>query len=356
MKSKLPQRPNLDHLRRQAKAVLVALRAGDKDAVATFREHLPAAAKMTSGKILKAGFRLADAQSAVARHTGFANWPQLARHVGQLRALEGAWEFNSLEVDGRPMPAAALKSSRILIDGDCFRSEMGGTNYEGIFNIDVDKQPHGIDIEFVSGPEAGNWNYGIFELDGDRLTICLAIGGQKRPPAFRTSPGSHCALETLHRVSSSRPLAVDGGIAQPRPERLTPEAMAEQFAYVESLTLNRLQGVWNSVRLVQDGSEIPANMLGAGRRTAVKNEIKVTFSGQMMLHALVRIHENTNPIQVDYCLLAGPVKGILQYGIMKWVGDVICVCMSMPGAQRPTDFTCPAGSGQSLSQWRSSET
>ena len=36
MNSKLPQRPNLDHLRRQAKALLAAIEAGDKDATGYF--------------------------------------------------------------------------------------------------------------------------------------------------------------------------------------------------------------------------------------------------------------------------------------------------------------------------------
>src|SRR6185503_10337024 len=35
----LPPRPNLEHLRRQAKAVLAALASGDPDAIATMREH-----------------------------------------------------------------------------------------------------------------------------------------------------------------------------------------------------------------------------------------------------------------------------------------------------------------------------
>ena len=193
MARSLPPRPNLDHLRRQAKALLAALDVGDKDAIGTFRMHLPAAAGMTPAQVRKAGFRLADAQSAIARQTGFSNWPQLARHVEQLRALEGTWEFDSLEVEGRPMAEAMLKSSRVLIDGDCFRSEMGGTRYEGVFNIDVEKEPHSIDIEFVSGPESGNWNYGIFELAGDRLMICLDMGGHNRPPEF----GRHRAVTVL---------------------------------------------------------------------------------------------------------------------------------------------------------------
>jgi hypothetical protein len=108
MAKSLPPRPNLDHLRQQAKALLAALDAGDKKAIGTFRKHLPAAAKMTLTQVRKAGFRLADAQSAIARKTGFSNWPQLARHVEQLRALEGTWEFDSLEVDGRPMAEPML--------------------------------------------------------------------------------------------------------------------------------------------------------------------------------------------------------------------------------------------------------
>ena len=279
----------------QAKALLAALDAGDKEAIGTFRKHLPAAAKMTLTQVRKAGFRLADAQSAIARKTGFSNWPQLARHVEQLRALEGTWEFDSLEVDGRPMAEPMLESSRILIDGDCFRSEMGGTSYEGVFNIDVEKDSHAIDIEFVSGPESGNWNYGIFELAGDRLKICLDMGGHNRPTAFRTTPGSHCALEILRRASATRPDSVTGGTPQPPPEGLAPETIAVEFAYVDSPTLARLQGQWASVRLLQDGNELPSSMATTGQRVATENEIKVTFGGKVMLHALVRISRKHGP-------------------------------------------------------------
>ena len=44
----------------------------------------------------------------------------------------------------------------MLIDGDRFRTESPEATYEGVFNIDVEADPHDIDIEFVEGPEAGN--------------------------------------------------------------------------------------------------------------------------------------------------------------------------------------------------------
>src|SRR5712691_11821977 len=116
MKQNLPARPNLDHLRRQAKALLSALESRDTDAASTILKHLPAAKGMTADQVLATRYRLADGQSEIARKTGFASWPHLARHVEQLRALEGTWAFARLEVDGGVIPPSALGASRILID------------------------------------------------------------------------------------------------------------------------------------------------------------------------------------------------------------------------------------------------
>ena len=155
MSKKLPARPNLDHLRSQAKTLLTKLRDGDPKAAKTFADHLPEAAKLSPEQVRQRGFRLADAQAAIARKTGFAAWPSLARHVDLLRRMEGTWTFKSLEVDGQPMPTAMLSHSIMLIDGDRFRMESPEATYEGIFTIDVEPQPQRIDIDFIEGPEAG---------------------------------------------------------------------------------------------------------------------------------------------------------------------------------------------------------
>jgi hypothetical protein len=53
MEKNLPARPNLDHLRRQAKALLAALEAREPDAVSTVLQHLPAAKDMTADQVLR---------------------------------------------------------------------------------------------------------------------------------------------------------------------------------------------------------------------------------------------------------------------------------------------------------------
>jgi ankyrin repeat protein len=76
----LPPNPSLDQQKKQAKELLRALRAGDTDARARFRQHLPDKPRLT----------LADAQLVIAREYGFASWALLKAHIEQgERALTG---------------------------------------------------------------------------------------------------------------------------------------------------------------------------------------------------------------------------------------------------------------------------
>src|SRR6185503_10279786 len=172
----LPARPNLDHLRGQAKHLLAQVKEGNAAAARAFIEHLPAARGLKPAAVREAKFKLADAQAVVARQNGFASWAVLARHVEQLRALEGEWRIAKLEVDGNAVPPAMLAHSRILIDGDRFRTESPEGTYEGVFTIDTEASPPHFDIHFVAGPEAGNWSRGIYRIDApDRLVLCLGL-------------------------------------------------------------------------------------------------------------------------------------------------------------------------------------
>lgn len=357
MAKNLPARPNLDHLRKQAKTLLARLDRGDADAAKVFIEHLPAARKLTIARVRIAGFRLADAQSAIARKSGFASWPALAHHVEQLRALEGEWHFERLQVDGQIMPAAALSASRILIDGDRFRTESPEAVYEGVFTIDVEASPAQIDIEFVEGPEAGNWSYGIYTLDGDRLTLCLGLTGAPRPAAFKTTAGSGHALEQLRRASTARQKSVSGGTRRAAAQSQTAptpaaNAVVDATGFDGPMTplLQRLQGDWAAVDLDRDGTGMPAEWLAFGSRVTTGNETKVVFGGQVMVHAKMRFDDRTTPISVDYLNLAGAANGQVSLGLLEWMGDDARFVIAAPGLPRPGDFA--PGKGRTVSRWR----
>ena len=73
MSASLPQRPDLDQLRRQAKELRDAARRSDPAAVERFGRHHPSAQAATAG--------LAAAQLVLARELGFPSWPRLKAAV-----------------------------------------------------------------------------------------------------------------------------------------------------------------------------------------------------------------------------------------------------------------------------------
>ena len=75
MPAELPPRPNLEHLKKQAKDLLQAFRQGEPEAVEKFRP--------LGGRMAAAGAapKLTDAQRLVAREYGFASWAKLKAHV-----------------------------------------------------------------------------------------------------------------------------------------------------------------------------------------------------------------------------------------------------------------------------------
>jgi ankyrin repeat protein len=77
----LPDRLNLDHLKKQAKQLIRLYRSRDAAAMARFRVALPVAESASDDALSSLGLRLHDAQSCIAREHGFASWPDLKRYV-----------------------------------------------------------------------------------------------------------------------------------------------------------------------------------------------------------------------------------------------------------------------------------
>lgn len=84
--SQLPPSPDLDHLRKQAKRLLRAARAGTSEALQRFATTLPAARDLSLAALAHHPLRLHDAQSVVAREHGFRSWTELKRYVEWARS------------------------------------------------------------------------------------------------------------------------------------------------------------------------------------------------------------------------------------------------------------------------------
>ena len=241
-------------------------------------------------------------------------------------ALQGVWSIVELEVNGRKMPAG---TARIELTGDRFISTGMGANYEGQIQIDSSKKPKTLDMTFASGPEKGNTNLGIFEMDGNRWRLCLDLTGKSRPKKFASSRG--VALETLHRVDEAE---VSSGRAAAVAFRVVPAP--------------ELEGTWQMVSCTMSGQALPSSYAKYGKRVARQNELTVTMNGQVMVQARFTVDRTKSPMHIDY-LLAGDQ---LQLGIYELKDGVLRTSIAAPGSPRPTDFTISPNDGRTVTEWR----
>jgi len=103
--SRLPARPSLEHLRKQAKDLARAYRAGAADALARVHTSI---LRLSSADAPPATITLADAQFVLAREYGFQNWTALVRHVERLDPA-------AMPNVGRPpIRPATLQGSRVI--------------------------------------------------------------------------------------------------------------------------------------------------------------------------------------------------------------------------------------------------
>jgi len=108
----LPRRPDIDHLKRQAKDLLADFRRAAPESVARFRSSLPRVAGCDPAAISRLNLRLHDAQSCIAREYGFESWADLRAYVEASRA------------DEKDPAALAAAFCRLAYAGDM----AGGTN------------------------------------------------------------------------------------------------------------------------------------------------------------------------------------------------------------------------------------
>ena len=85
---RLPSRPNLDQLKRQAKELVAERRTGTLQVCQRIREFHPRYAGASDDSITAATFALSDGQLTIAREYGFASWARLRTFVREAHAPE----------------------------------------------------------------------------------------------------------------------------------------------------------------------------------------------------------------------------------------------------------------------------
>jgi uncharacterized protein (TIGR03067 family) len=112
------------------------------------------------------------------------------------KELAGQWKMFMAEVDGKKLSERAIRNTRIKISDDKYaysRSQWGS------FRLIPTERPKAIDMSPAVGANKGKTALGIYQINDDELTICIAKAGKKRPSEFTTKTGSGYILEIYRR-------------------------------------------------------------------------------------------------------------------------------------------------------------
>jgi uncharacterized protein (TIGR03067 family) len=252
-----------------------------------------------------------------------------------IEGLQGVWNVVSLEVDGQAFPASATGGARITIHGDHFVSTGMGATYEGTMEVDASKTPKTINMKFTAGPEQGNTNYGIYEVDQYAWRMCLATRGTERPKKFASKPGTGIALEILAR---------DTGAA-------VQSAQGLNLENVHFEPVAELAGEWSMVSGILNGEPLEKMMVNSGRRVVEGSEMTVLFGSQIYAKAKFTVDRSKTPMAIDYYNTQGANQGKMQRGIYELNGKTLRFCFAAAGQERPSDFTSTAGDGRTFTVW-----
>jgi len=113
--SKLPARPSLESLRKQAKKLAHEIAAGNADAIARARAQLPHAELLSQR----------DAQLVLAREYGFPGWKDLIKEVEHRL--------------GRGLEWAVSEARRVIHDNDVDRLRQLLTEYPALLSWKADE-------------------------------------------------------------------------------------------------------------------------------------------------------------------------------------------------------------------------
>ena len=115
-----------------------------------------------------------------------------------LDSLSGEWNIQQAVESGRATPPGKV---RLVIRGHHFARVTAEHTFERWIEVDDTVLPHTIDLHITNEPQQGQLFKGIYQLDGDTLTICHALPGESRPSEFSSTVENRHVLSISTRVS-----------------------------------------------------------------------------------------------------------------------------------------------------------
>jgi ankyrin repeat protein len=174
----LPDRPNLEQFKKQAKELRRAAAAGEVEALARVEKHHP---RMHDAATLRA-IALADAQLVLAREHGYESWPKFAQQIETMRINRALEEIED--------------ATSSFIEAACV--DRHGWHQAGTLEY--------AELILARHPEAATANIYCAAVLGDAASVGEHLA---RDPALATATGGPHGWDALTYLCFSRYLRVD---------------------------------------------------------------------------------------------------------------------------------------------------
>ena len=116
--------------------------------------------------------------------------------------------------------------------------------------------------------------------------------------------------------------------------------------------VSKLAGTWTCTAATNDGKPLPEETVKSLKLTLTEaGGYKTELAGQVLFDSTFKIDPGKQPRQIDMIATEGENKGKAGLGIYRLEGDVLTLCYTMPGKDRPKDFQSTAGSAAILAVW-----
>ena len=118
--------------------------------------------------------------------------------------LEGTWAPIAASVSGKELLVAELRVKYLILDGHDYNivDRSNQVVDRGEYLVNDSARPWTIDIVGRDGPNAGRSMLAIFELTGDRLTVCYNLDSGTRPGELPAESGQMMLSITYERATS----------------------------------------------------------------------------------------------------------------------------------------------------------
>jgi erythromycin esterase len=120
-----------------------------------------------------------------------------------IERMQGTWRMVALNQEGEVQPLSGpLAQLQVVILGEQRTVQAGENVYaQARYRINPAADPPTIDVLVTRGSASGMTMLGIYQLNGNRLRVCLASHGRPRPRDFSPKAGSGHVLQELQRMS-----------------------------------------------------------------------------------------------------------------------------------------------------------